>query len=67
MSISLVTNLTQRTGVLNKKLAAYLLRRSSFHFSKDKVDALASMTAGAAVNNLFNNASPAPYLPRPLN
>ena len=67
MSTSLVTSLTQRTGVLNKKLAAYLLRRSSFHFSKDKVDALANMTAGAAVNNLFNNASPAPYLPRPLN
>jgi len=63
---TIVTSLDTRTGVLNKKLAAHLLRRASFRFTKEKVDQLANLTAAQAVNNLFNNAAPAPYMPRPL-
>jgi len=42
------------------------LRRASFRLTKPRVDQLAAMTASAAVNNLFNTASPTPYIPRPL-
>jgi len=67
MSTSLVTTLTQRAGTLNKKLAAHLLRRCSFRITRDRVDQLAGLTTAAAVNNLFNAASPAHYIERPLN
>jgi len=60
------TSLSPRSGNLGVQLAAHLLRRSSFHFTKPHIDALAAMTATAAVNQLFDTAPPTPYIPRPL-
>jgi len=58
--------LTERTGPLNRKLAAHLLRRSSFRFTKERVDELSVMTASQAVDDLFDNPSPPPKTVRPL-
>ena len=64
---TLVTPLmTQQQGPLGTRLAAHLLRRCSFHFSKERVDELALLDANAAVDLLFDSASPAPYMVRPL-
>ncbi len=65
MSVT-TTSMAQRTGVLGIKLAAFLLKRSSFRFTKPRVDELSTMTAAQAVNNLFNTSPPSPYIPRPL-
>ena len=65
MSVT-TTSLAPRGGSLGVSLAAHLLRRASFRLTKPRVDQFANMTANAAVNNLFNTAVPAPYIPRPL-
>lgn len=65
MSVT-TTSLTPRSGTLGVQLAAHLLRRASLHFSKSRVDELAVMTATQAVNELFDNPAPTPYIPRPL-
>ena len=66
METSSATILVNRTGTLGTKLAAFLLRRASFRFTKEMVDDLAGRTAASAVNLLFNNPAPDPYLERPL-
>lgn len=67
MTKPLVASLAvQQSGPLGKRRAAHLLRRCSFHISKARVDQLATMTADAAVDLLFDSPTPAPYLPRPL-
>lgn len=56
----------QQQGPLGERLAAHLLRRCSFHFTRARVKQLALLTADQAVDLLFNTASPAPYLTKPL-
>jgi len=65
MSVT-TTSLAPRSGNLGIQLAGHLLRRTSFRLTKPRVNQLAAMTANAAVDDLFNNASPTPYIPRPL-
>jgi len=65
MSVT-TTSLAPRSGSLGVSLAAHLLRRASFRFTKPRVDQFANMTANAAVNNLFNTSVPVPYIPQPL-
>jgi uncharacterized protein (DUF1800 family) len=45
-------------GVLGHRLAAHLLRRASYRFTKSKVDALAQMTANQAANLLLVSNTP---------
>lgn len=56
----------EQQGLLGTRRAAHLLRRTSFHFSKERVEELAVLTAAQAVDLLFDTASPTPYMPRPL-
>lgn len=65
MSVT-TTSLAPRSGSLGVQLAAHLQRRASFHLTKPRIDALAAMTANTAVNTLFDNPVPTPYIPRPL-
>ncbi len=51
---------------LTKKLAAHLLRRSSFRFTKEKVDELTGMSAADAVDILFDQPSPPLDIERPV-
>jgi uncharacterized protein (DUF1800 family) len=51
------------TGTLGIKRAAHLLRRAAFGGTKADVDAYATLTAPAAVSNLFSNSLPDPILP----
>jgi len=67
MATSTVSLLVPRAGNLGVKLAAALLRRTSFRFTKAKVDELESLNSTAAVNLLFGSATPAPYIDRPRN
>lgn len=48
-----MASLALHTGPLGKRLAKHLLRRASFNMTKARVDAFASMTAEAAVEDLF--------------
>ena len=67
MTKPLVASLNvQQSGPLGPRRAAHLLRRCSFHFSKERVDQLALLDADQAVDLLFDTPSPAPYLVRPL-
>ncbi len=65
MSVT-TTSLASRSGSLGIQLAGHLLRRTSFRFTKPRVDELEVLDADAAVDNLFNTAVPTPYIPRPL-
>ncbi len=67
MALNTVSLLVPRAGNLGIKLAANLLRRTSFRFTKAKVDMLKDMDATAAVDNLFGAVTPAPYIDRPRN
>ncbi len=49
-----MASLTQRTGALGKRLAAHLLRRTTFHITKSQIDAFALKTADQAVNDLLS-------------
>ena len=42
------------TEPLGTRLAAHLLRRTSYHVTKDRIDLLATMTPAQAVNDLFD-------------
>lgn len=48
-----MASLSPLTGSLGHRRAAHLLRRTSYHFSKPRVDQMAGMTAAEAVNNLL--------------
>jgi len=67
MVLKPVSVLVPRQGNLGVKMAAALLRRSSFRFTKEKVDELKDMNATAAVDVLFDSVSPASYIDRPRN
>jgi len=58
-------NLDPRLDLLDKKLAAHLLRRASFRFTKERVDELTNISATAAVDDLFDAPSPPPYIDSP--
>lgn len=49
--------LTPYTGILTTKAAAHLLRRATFGFNKQEVDAFSGLTAIAAINTLFQPTS----------
>jgi len=67
MASSTVSLLVPRAGNLGVKLAAALIRRTSYRFTKAKVDQLKDLDATAAVDDLFGADSPAPYIDRPRN
>lgn len=48
-----MASLTQRAGVLGTRLAAHLLRRSTYHITKARIEAFALKTAEEAVDELF--------------
>lgn len=50
-----MASLTARPGLLGKRLAAHLLRRSTFKVNPSKIDQYANMTATQAVDDLFNS------------
>lgn len=56
-----MASLTQRSGALGKRLAAHLLRRTTFQITKARIDAFALKTADQAVDELL--VFPAPVLP----
>ncbi len=49
-----MASLTQRSGTLGKRLAAHLLRRTTYHITKERIDDFASKTADQAVDELLN-------------
>ena len=48
-----MASISTRTGVLGKRLAAHLLRRSTYHYNRERVDTFAQMTATQAVEDLL--------------
>jgi len=48
-----MASLNPLQGVLGRRKAAHLLRRTSFRFSRSKVDELAGQTAATAISNLL--------------
>lgn len=48
------SGLTQYSGAWNRQLAAHLLRRLTFGFNKQQLDAVAGMSMTAAVDTLLN-------------
>ncbi len=50
-----MASLDPKSGVLGKRLAAHLLRRSTFVVTKARIEQFATMTADAAVEALFAN------------
>ncbi|MBL7826932.1 MAG: DUF1800 family protein [Saprospiraceae bacterium] len=59
-----MASLNPLQGQLGRRKAAHLLRRTSFRFTRAKVDEWANMTASEAVNALL--VSPAPLLDQPV-
>lgn len=55
--------LPELTGTLGIKRAAHLLHRASFGATKQQIDGFASLTAAAAVTQLFQTGLPDPKLP----
>ncbi|MEO1451527.1 MAG: hypothetical protein AAFV07_18490, partial [Bacteroidota bacterium] len=53
-----MASLSPRQGPLGRRLAAHLLRRTSFHYTKARISALANMTAQQAVADLLTLTSP---------
>lgn len=49
-----MASLAQRSGVLGTRLAAHLLRRSTYQVTKARIDAFALKTADQAVDELLN-------------
>ena len=47
-----MASLSPKTTVLGKRLAAHLLRRATYHFSPERIDAFAIKTAEEAVDEL---------------
>ncbi len=52
-----MASLTQRSGVLGRRLAAHLLRRCTYNVTPSRIDDFATKTASQAVNELFVNTS----------
>lgn len=48
-----MASLAPRTGVLGHRLAAHLLRRTTFNFNRTRIDDFATKTAAEAVTELF--------------
>lgn len=53
-----MASLSPKTSVLGKRLAAHLLRRTCFKYTKQRVDDLANKTPQQALNQLMAAASP---------
>ena len=49
-----MASLNERTGTLGRRLASHLLRRCTFNVTFARIDSFANMTAGQAVDELFN-------------
>ncbi len=52
-----MASLTQRTGVLGRRLAAHLLKRCTYHVTPARIEAFAALEPDAAVDALFNNTA----------
>ena len=50
-----MASLDPKTGTLGKRLAAHLLRRTTFVVTKERIESFANLTAEAAVNTLFTD------------
>ena len=48
-----MASLSEYTGVLGQRGAAHLLKRCSYHFTKTRIDDLATKTPQEAVDSLF--------------
>lgn len=59
-----MATLTRRNGALGTRLAAHLLRRCTFHYTKDLIDEFSVLTPNAAVNRLLGPL-PTPTLEQP--
>ena len=59
-----MASLAPKNGPLGKRLAAHLLRRTTFAHNKDRIDEIAQMTAEQAVDALF--VYQAPSIPEPI-
>lgn len=62
-----MASLTERSGVLGHRLAAHLLRRATYHPTKNLIDTYASKTALQAINDLMNIQAHVNQLPRDPN
>ena len=49
-----MASLTPKSGVLGRRLATHLLRRTTFHFTRLRIDQIAAMTPDQAVEDLMN-------------
>ncbi|MEM6800583.1 MAG: DUF1800 family protein [Bacteroidota bacterium] len=59
-----MASLSPRPGKLGKRLAAHLLRRCCYRFTKERVDSLSQMTANRAIQTLLKPL-PTPTIPEP--
>ena len=48
-----MASLTQRTGALGSRLAAHLLRRTTYSYNSNSIDEFSTLTAEQAVDSLF--------------
>lgn len=60
-----MASLAPRSGVLGHRLAAHLLRRTTYHLNRAKIDDFATKTAAEAITTLFT--VPLPVMPEPIN
>ncbi len=60
-----MASLNLRTGVLGTRLAAHLLRRTSYNINKARIDSFATMTADEAVDYLIDTPADMVY-PEPI-
>ncbi len=61
----IMASLSPKTDVLGRRLAAHLLRRTTFNISKARIDTFADLTPDAAVDLLIDNTT-APIYPEPV-
>ncbi len=59
-----MASLQPKSGPLGRRLATHLLRRTTFRYTKDRIEAIATMTADQAVDQLM--LIPAPSLAEPI-
>lgn len=53
-----MASLQLRNGVLGRRLATHLLRRTTFHYTKSQIDSVAALTADQAVDQLLSTVPP---------
>ncbi len=56
--IQTMASLNEKTGVLGRRLAAHLLRRTSYQYTKERIENFATKTIEDAVNELLTVTAP---------